>query len=191
MNSGGNSRTWATVQLEITSTTTEPYTAGAFTASYHLQPDGVRDGNTYIKIRSGTDLNGGARDGGIDYNFDLTRYSDHSGDGVVDLRDFIANLAGLTRHEILHVVGCVSGVDRSNRAASQPTRHDKSLFDSAGRPFLNADGSVSSTANLDDPNAYFATASGAHLRVNAPGDYSHLIGTTFPYRQLVSANDRD
>jgi hypothetical protein len=26
--------------------------------------------------------------------------------------------------------------------------------------------------------------------VNAPGDYSHVIGTTFPYRQLVSATDR-
>jgi hypothetical protein len=150
----------ATVQLEITSTTTEPYTAGAFTASYHLQPDGVRDGNTYIKIRSGTDLNGSARDGGIDYNFDLTRYSDQNGDGVVDLRDFIANLAGLTRHEILHVVGSVSGVDRFNRAASQPTRHDKFLFDSAGRPFLNGDGSVSATANLDDPGAYFRLENG-------------------------------
>ena len=180
----------AAVQLEITSTTTEPYTAGAYTASYHLQPDNVRDGNTYLKIKTGNDLNGAARDGGIDYNFDLSRYSDDNGDGVVDLSDFIANLAGLTRHEILHVVGSVSGVDRANRAASAPTRHDTFLFDSAGRRFVNPDGAVSSSANLDDPAAYFAAANGAQLRVNAPGDYSHLIGTTFPYRQLVSAADR-
>jgi hypothetical protein len=181
----------ATVQLEITSTTTEPYAAGAYTASYHTQPGTpFRDGNTYIKITTGVDLNGAARDGGIDYNFDLSRLADHNGDGTIDLRDFIANLAGLTRHEILHVVGSVSGVDRVNRAASAPNRHDKFLFDSAGRAFVNADGTVSATANLDDPAAYFAAVNGAHLPMNAPGDYSHLIGTTFPYRQIVSAADR-
>ena len=183
----------ATIQLTITSSMTTAYAAGAYYATTQVAPGGFRDGNIYVKIRTGTDINGGAVDGGIEYSFNFAglHYADWNNDGVLDMRDLIANLQGLTRHEALHLFGHVSGIDYANRANSQPTRHDTFLFDSAGRPFLNSDGTVANVANLDDPNTYFdPVGSGPNLQINAAHDYSHLIGTTFPYRQLVSENDR-
>src|SRR3954465_3818398 len=121
----------ATIQMTITSSMTTAYAAGANTASYVLQPGGFRDGNTYIKIRTGTDINGSAPDAFIEYSFNLSLYSDQNGDGVVNYADFIANLKGLTRHEIIHILGAVSGIDPANPAGAQPMRHDTFLFDSA------------------------------------------------------------
>ncbi|MFL6542326.1 MAG: hypothetical protein ACJ8I9_04090, partial [Chthoniobacterales bacterium] len=190
---GRNFSNTATIQLTITSSMTTAYAAGSFYATTQLASGGFRDGNIYVKIRTGTDLNGSAADGGIEYSFNFAglHYADRNNDGVIDMRDFIANLQGLTRHEALHLFGHVSGIDYTNRAGSQPTRHDTFLFDSAGRRFVNSDGSVSMVANLDDPHAYFdPSGSGANFQINAAHDYSHLIGTTFPYRQLVSDNDR-
>ena len=79
--------------------------------------------------------------------------ADQNGDGAVNYLDIIANLKGLTRHELIHILGAVSGIDPANPSASQPNRHDTFLFDSAGRPLLNPDGTVSTTASLHDPNA--------------------------------------
>src|SRR3954468_7559292 len=145
----------ATIQMTITSSMTTAYAAGANTASYVLQPGGFRDGNTYIKIRTGSDVNGSAADAFIEYSFNLSLYSDQNGDGVVNYADFIANLKGLTRHEIIHILGAVSGIDPANPSASQVTRHDMFLFDSAGRRLVNPGGTINSVASLHDPNAYF------------------------------------
>src|SRR5688500_1641516 len=129
----------ATIQLEITSSMTTAYAAGATTATQILQPGGFRDGNTYLKIRSGgSDVNGSAPDAFIEYSFNLSLYADNNGDGVVDHSDFIGNLKGLTRHEILHILGAVSGIDLANPASSQVTRHDMFLFDSMGRPLVDS-----------------------------------------------------
>ncbi|MFL6582900.1 MAG: hypothetical protein ACJ8KU_00120 [Chthoniobacterales bacterium] len=190
---GRNLADTATIQLTITSSLTTAYAAGSFYAATQVQPGGFRDGSIYVKIRSGTDTNGSAADGGIEYSFNFAglHYSDFNNDGMVDMRDFIINLQALTRHEMLHLLGSVSGIDPTNRPNSQATRHDTFLFDSAGRPFVNSDGTVSSVANLDDPQAYFdPVGSGPNFQINAQHDFSHLIGTTFPYRQLVSDNDR-
>jgi hypothetical protein len=180
----------ATIQMTITSSTL--YAAGANTASYHLEPGGrFRDGNTYLKIRTGSDLNGSATDAFIEYSFNLSLYSDQNGDGVVNYQDFIANLKGLTRHEIIHVLGATSGIDLANPAASQPTRHDTFLFDSAGRPLLNPNGTVSGTANLHDSNAYFdAIGTGPNYVINHEGDFAHLINIHFPYRTTINDDDR-
>src|SRR5205085_4418197 len=141
----------ATIQLTITSSMTTAYAAGANTASYVLEPGGrFRDGNTYLKIRTGSDINGAADDAFIEYSFNLSLYSDQNGDGAVNYLDIIANLKGLTRHELIHILGAVSGIDPANPSASQPNRHDTFLFDSAGRPLLNPDGTVSTTASLHD-----------------------------------------
>jgi hypothetical protein len=181
----------ATIQLTITSSMTTAYAAGANTATYVLQPGGFRDGNTYLKIRTGSDVNGSAADCSIEYSFNLSLYADQNGDGVVNYADFIANLKGLTRHEIIHILGAVSGIDLANPAASQVTRHDTFLFDSAGRPLVNPGGSLSATANLHDPNAYFdAIGSGPNYTINREGDFSHLIGIHFPYRATINDNDR-
>jgi len=168
------------------------YVAAANTASQHLDPSGrFRDGNTYLKIRNGTDLNGAAVDGVIEYSFNLALYSDQNGDGAINYLDFIANLKGLTRHEIIHILGAVSGIDPANPAGSQPTRHDTFLFDSAGRPLVTSAGAVSSSANLHDPNTYFdAVGPGPHYRINGDADYAHLIGIHFPYRQAINDDDR-
>jgi len=180
-----------TIQLTITSSMTTAYAAGATTAMQVLQPGGFRDGNTYIKIRTGSDLNGGTADGSIEYSFNLSLYSDQNGDGVVNYADFIANLKGLTRHEILHVLGAVSGIDPANPAASQVTRHDTFLFDSAGRPLVNSGGTINGAANLNDPNAYFdAVGAGPNYPINRAGDFSHLIGIHFPYRAAMNDDDR-
>lgn len=190
---GRNFADTATIQLVITSSMTTAYSAGAYSATDQLQPGGFRDNNTYIKIRTGADINGSAADGGIEYSFNFSglHYADFNNDGVVDMRDFIANLQGLTRHEALHLFGSVSGIDWVTRSNSRPTRHDTFLFDSSARRFVNPDGSVSSTANLDDSMAYFdPVGAGANFRINAQHDFSHLIGTTFPYRQLLSDDDR-
>ena len=182
----------ATIQLNITSSMTTAYAAGANTASYHLEPGGrFYDGNTYIKIRTGSDLNGAAADGAIEYSFNLTNYADHTGDGVIDLRDFIANLKGLTRHEVIHILGLTSGIILENPAMSRPTRHDTFLFDSAGRPFVNPDGTVSSLANLDDPNSYFdGSGTAPNYRISRQHDFSHLDGILFPYRASINDDDR-
>ena len=181
----------ATIQLTITSSMTTAFAAGANTDSYVLQPGGFRDGNTYIKIRAGSDVNGSLPDAFIEYSFNLSLYSDQNGDGVVNYADFIANLKGLTRHEIIHILGAVSGIDLANPAGSKPTRHDTFLFDSAGRPLVNPGGSVSSTANLHDPNAYFdAVGSGPNYPINREGDFAHLIGIHFPYRTNINDDDR-
>lgn len=181
----------ATIQLTITSSMTTAYAAGATTATQVLQPGGFRDGNTYIKIRTGSDVNGSAADGSIEYSFNLSLYSDQNGDGVVNYLDFIANLKGLTRHEILHVLGAVSGIDPANPAASQVTRHDTFLFDSAGRQLVNPGGAINGAANLHDPNAYFdAAGAGPNFTINRADDFSHLIGIHFPYRTTVSDDDR-
>jgi hypothetical protein len=179
----------ATIQLTITSSMTTAYAAGAATAMQVLQPGGFRDGNTYLKIRTGSDVNGSAADGSIEYSFNLSLYSDQNGDGVVNYLDFIANLKGLTRHEILHILGAVSGIDPANPAASQVTRHDTFLFDSAGRPLVNPGGTINSSANLHDANAYFH-ATGANYPVNRAEDFAHLIGIHFPYRTAINDDDR-
>ena len=181
----------AMIQLEITSSMTTAYAAGANTATQVLQPGGFRDGNTYIEIRTGNDINGSATDAFIEYSFNLSLYSDNNGDGVVNYLDFIANLRGLTRHEILHILGAVSGIDPANPAASQVTRHDTLLFDSAGRKLVNPDGSISSTANLHDANAYFdSLGSFPNYQINASHDFAHLIGIHFPYRTTINDDDR-
>ena len=181
----------ATIQLTITSSMTTAYAAGATTALQVLQPGGFRDGNIYIKIRTGSDVNGSAADGSIEYSFNLSLYSDQNGDGVVNYLDFIANLKGLTRHEILHVLGAVSGIDPANPGASQVTRHDTFLFDSAGRPLVNPGGTINGSANIHDPNAYFdATGTGPNYAINHADDFSHLIGIHFPYRVNVNDDDR-
>ncbi|MFZ1220556.1 MAG: hypothetical protein WAO00_14780 [Chthoniobacterales bacterium] len=181
----------ATIQLTITSSMTTAYAAGAATATQVLQPGGFRDGNTYIKIRTGSDVNGSAADGSIEYSFNLSIYSDQNGDGVVNYADFIANLKGLTRHEITHILGAVSGIDPANPSASQVTRHDMFLFDSAGHPLVNPGGTVSATANLHDPNAYFDTISPfPNYPINHADDFAHLIGVHFPYRATVNDDDR-
>jgi hypothetical protein len=181
----------ATIQLTITSSMTTAYTAGANTATYVLQPGGFRDGNTYIKIRTGSDVNGSAADASIEYSFNLSLYSDQNGDGVVNYADFIANLKGLTRHEITHILGAISGIDPANPAASQVTRHDTFLFDSAGRRLVNPGGTINSTANLHDPNAYFDTiAPFPNYTINRADDFAHLIGIHFPYRTAINDDDR-
>jgi hypothetical protein len=182
----------ATIQLTITSSMTTAYAAGANTASYVLEPGGrFRDGNTYLKIRTGSDVNGAAPDAFIEYSFNLSLYSDQNGDGVVNYSDFIANLKGLTRHEITHILGAVSGIDPANPAGSQPTRHDTFLFDSAGRPLVTSTGAVSTTANLHDPNTYFdALGPGPNYTINRDADYAHLIGIHFPYRTTINDDDR-
>jgi hypothetical protein len=181
----------ATIQLTITSSMTTAYAAGAATAMQVLQPGGFRDGNTYLKIRTGSDVNGSAADGSIEYSFNLSLYSDQNGDGVVNYLDFIANLKGLTRHEILHILGAVSGIDPANPAASQVTRHDTFLFDSAGRPLVNPGGAINGSANLHDANAYFdATGPGPNYPINHADDFSHLIGIHFPYRTAINDDDR-
>ena len=180
----------ATIQLTITSSMTTAYAAGANTASYVLQPGGFRDGNTYIKIRTGSDVNGSAPDAAIEYSFNLSLYADQNGDGVVNYADFIANLKGLTRHEIIHILGATSGIDLANPSASQVTRHDTFLFDSAGRPLVNAGGTVSTTANLHDSNAYFDAIGATNYLINREGDFAHLIGIHFPYRTTINDDDR-
>jgi hypothetical protein len=181
----------ATIQLTITSSMTTAYAAGANTASYVLQPGGFRDGNTYVKIRTGTDVNGTAPDAFIEYSFNLSLYADQNGDGVVNYADFIANLKGLTRHEIIHILGAVSGIDPANPGSSQVMRHDTFLYDSAGRKLVNPDGSVSGTANLHDPNIYFdAVGAFPNYRINHEGDFAHLIGVHFPYRTTINDDDR-
>ena len=181
----------ATITISITSSMTTAYAAGATTATQVLQPGGFRDGNTYIKIKTGSDVNGSAPDAFIEYSFNLSLYADNNGDGVVNYLDFIGNLKGLTRHEILHILGAVSGINLANPAASQVTRHDTFLFDSAGRPLVNPDGSLSGTANLHDPNAYFDTlGSFPNYRINGEGDFAHLIGVHFPYRTTINDDDR-
>src|SRR4051812_5439571 len=53
----------ATIQIEITSSMTTAFVAGANTASYVLEPGGrFRDGNTYLKVRNGADVNGAGID---------------------------------------------------------------------------------------------------------------------------------
>lgn len=181
----------ATIQMSITSSMTTAYAAGANTAMQVLQPGGFRDGNTYLKIRTGNDVNGPATDAFIEYSFNLSLYADQNGDGVVNYLDFIANLKGLTRHEIIHILGAVSGVDPANPGASQVTRHDTFLFDSAGRALVNPGGGVSATANLHDPNTYFdAVGAGPNYVINRDGDFSHLIGIHFPYRTTINDDDR-
>lgn len=181
----------ATIQLEITSSMTTAYAAGATTATQVLQSGGFRDGNTYIKIRTGSDVNGSATDAFIEYSFNLSLYADNNGDGVVNYLDFIGNLKGLTRHEILHVLGAVSGIDLANPASSQVTRHDTFLFDSAGRPLVDPGGTVSASANLHDPNAYFDPVGAApNYPINGEGDFSHLLGVHFPYRTTINDDDR-
>ncbi|HVF70616.1 MAG TPA: hypothetical protein VM940_03315 [Chthoniobacterales bacterium] len=181
----------ATIQLSITSSMATAYAAGANTASHVLQPGGFRDGNTYIKIRTGSDVNGAATDAFIEYSFNLSLYADQNGDGAVNYLDFVANLKGLTRHEIIHILGAVSGIDPANPASSQVTRHDTFLFDSAGNPLVNPGGTVSGTANLSDPNTYFdAIGPAPNYTINHEGDFSHLIGIHFPYRTTINDDDR-
>jgi hypothetical protein len=182
----------ATIQMRITSSMTTAFVAGANNASHHLDASGrFRDSNTYLKIRNGTDLNGSAIDAFIEYSFNLSLYSDQNGDGVVNYLDFIANLKGLTRHEIIHILGAETGIDPANPAASQPTRHDTFLFDSAGRPLITPTGAVSTTANLHDPNTYFdAVGPGPNYMINRDADYGHLIGIHFPYRTTINDDDR-
>ncbi len=181
----------ATIQLTITSSMTTAYAAGANNASSVLQPGGFRDGNTYIKIRTGSDVNGSAADAFIEYSFNLSLYADQNGDGVVNYADLIANLKGLTRHEIIHILGATSGIDSANPPASQVTRHDTFLFDSAGRPLVNPGGTINSTASLHDPSAYFDTvAPFPNYPINRADDFAHLIGIHFPYRTAINDDDR-
>jgi hypothetical protein len=180
----------ATIQMSITSSMTTAYAAGANYAVSVPQPGGFRDGNVYVKIRTGTDVNGAATDAFIEYSFNLSLYADQNGDGVVNYLDFIANLKGLTRHEIIHILGAVSGIDPANRAASQVTRHDTFLFDSAGQALVSPGGLVSSTADLHDPNTYFDAIGPTNYRINYDADFAHLIGIHFPYRTDINDDDR-
>jgi hypothetical protein len=190
---GRNFADTAAIQLVITSSMTTQYAAGAYSTPDQLQPGlGFYDSNAYSKIRRGVDLNGATVDGGIEYSFNFAglHYADKNSDGLVDMRDFILNLPGLTRHEVLHVVGHVSGIDATTRSNSRPTRHDTFLYDSAGRPFFTS-GSVSAVANLDDAASYFdPIGSGPNYQIARQYDFSHLIGTTFPFRELVNNDDR-
>lgn len=182
----------AAIQLVITSSLTTAYAAGSYSTPDQLQPGKFYDANIYSKIRRGIDLNGAAVDGGIEYSFNFAglHYADRDDNGVLDMRDFILNLPGLTRHEALHLVGHVSGIDATTRSNSRPTRHDVFLYDAAGRPFVT-DGVVTSTANLDDAGAYFdPIGSGPNFQIRAVHDFSHLLGTTHPFRELVNNDDR-
>ena len=180
----------ATIELRIDSTFTTAYSAVAATTSYVLQPGGFRDGNTYVEIRTGSDVNGSTVDGFIEYNFNLAGYADHNGDGVIDYLDFIVNLKPLTRHEILHVLGAASGIVLENPAMSQVTRHDTFLFDSAGRALVNPGGTVSGTANLHDPNIYFdPIGPGPTFRIQRTDDLSHLTALFFG-RDTINDDDR-
>src|SRR4051812_33331965 len=53
---GRNFADTATIRLEITSSMTTAYSAGAYYATTQVQPGGFRDGNVYLKIRTGADI---------------------------------------------------------------------------------------------------------------------------------------
>jgi hypothetical protein len=132
-----------------------------------------------VKITTGVDINGGAPDGSITFNFNFG----HS--APANFPDFIANIQGLTRHELIHVLGMNSFIGSANLS-----RYDHFLFDSTGVPIANSDGTPNSAANLADPGIYFLTSTGAHFVIAAAYDYSHLIGVMYPYKYSFDAADR-
>jgi len=168
-----------TVTLTIASTITTAYYANSSFATSQLQPSGFYDGGVYVKINTGVDLNGSAPDGTITFNFNFG----HS--APANFHDFIANIQGLTRHELIHVLGMVSFIGSSNLS-----RYDKFLFDSTGTPIANSDGTPNSSANLADPGIYFVADTGVHYTIAAAYDYSHLIGIMYPYKYSFDAADR-
>jgi len=168
-----------TVSLTIASTITTSFYANSGAATYQLQSSGFYDGTAYVKINTGVDINGAAPDGTITFNFNFG----HS--APANFPDFIANIQGLTRHELIHVLGMNSFIGSSHLA-----RYDHFLFDSTGVPIANADGTPNSAANLSDPGIYFLASTGAHYVIAASGDYSHLIGVMYPYRYSFNAADR-
>jgi hypothetical protein len=168
-----------TVTLTIASTITTAFYANSSFATSQLEPSGFYDGSVYVKINTGIDLNGSAPDGTITFNFNFG----HS--APANFPDFIANIQGLTRHELIHVLGMVSFIGSSNLS-----RYDKFLFDSTGTPIANPDGTPNSSANLADPGIYFAADTGAHYTIAAAYDYSHLIGIMYPYKYAFDAADR-
>lgn len=183
----------ATISLNITSSQAT-YFASAGTATYQFEP-GLRfyDGNTYLKITTGNDVNGTAFDGSIDYSFNYAalNYPDLDGNGIRDVRDFTINIKGLTRHEIIHVLGMSSFISAGASQSQRFTRHDTFLYDSSGNPFVTPIGSLSLAANVNDPNSYFdPVGSGANYRIASQGDYSHLLGVMYPYRASINEDDK-
>jgi hypothetical protein len=167
------------VTLTIGSTITTAYYANSSSATAQLQPSGFYDASAYVKINTGVDINGGAPDGSITFNFNFG----HS--APANFPDFIANIQGLTRHELIHVLGMNSFIGSPNLS-----RYDHFLFDSTGTPIANSDGTPNSAANLADPGIYFLTSTGAHFVIAAAYDYSHLIGIMYPYKYAFDAADR-
>jgi hypothetical protein len=168
------------VTLTIGSTVTTAFYADSAFATSQLQSSGFYDGSVYVKINTGVDINGSAPDGSITYNFNFG----HS--APANFPDFIANIQGLTRHELIHVLGMVSFIGSS----SNLSRYDKFLFDSTGTPIANPDGTLNPAANLNDAGIYFAALTGAHYVIAAAHDYSHLIGIMYPYKYAFDAADR-
>lgn len=167
------------VTLTIGSTITTAFYANSSSATAQLQPSGFYDASAYIKITTGVDINGGAPDGSITFNFNFG----HS--APANFPDFIANIQGLTRHELIHVLGMNSFIGSANLS-----RYDHFLFDSMGVPIANPDGTPNAAANLADPGIYFLTSTGTHFVIAAAYDYSHLIGVMYPYKYAFDAADR-
>ncbi len=170
----------ATVTLRINSTITTSFYADSSIAAWQLQPSGFYDGGVYVRINTGVDLNGGTPDGEITFNFNFGHAA------PANFPDFIANIQGLTRHELIHLLGMVSFIGSS----SNLSRYDKFMFDSTGTPFANADGTPNPAANPNDAGIYFAALTGAHYVIAAPHDYSHLMGIMYPYKYSFDAADR-
>jgi hypothetical protein len=60
-----------------------------------------------------------------------------------------------------------------------------------GRRLVDSGGTVSGSANLHDPNAYFDVAGPVpNYPINGEGDFAHLIGIHFPYRTTINDDDR-
>ena len=174
----------ATIKLLITGSEELSYFASSGASSYQLEEGGrFLDGSVYIKITRGIDVNGAAVDGSIDYSFNPAHYASYN--------EFINNIQGLTRHELMHVLGQSSFLG----GPSPFSRHDKFLFDSAGHAFANPDGSANPAANLNDAGSVFrpigpgAAPDGPPYEIAGPGDFSHLIGIMYPYRQTYNEND--
>ena len=173
----------ATIHLRITGSQETYYAAGG-PATSQLVPGGLfRDGSVYIKITRGIDINGNDADGSIDYSFPPAHYANYT--------EFINNIQGLTRHELMHVLGSISALG----GPGPFYRHDKFLFDSAGNAFARPNGLANPAANLNDAASYFRPIGPGGMpdpppyEIASQGDFSHLMGIMYPYRQTYDAND--
>lgn len=183
-----------TLTLNITSSMSTNYYASAATSSYQLDPTGrFYDGNTYTKITTGVDTNGAEYDGHIDYSFNLSalNFPDLNGDGSRDVRDFTLNVKGLTRHELLHVLGMTSFISAGVGANQKFTRHDGFLQDSTGQPYVSISGSMNPSVIMNDANAlFYSPVTGASFKVASAGDFSHLMGPMYPYHESFNSDDK-